>query len=103
VELPRMKSMYEKYRKEGFELIAIDQARDTEGARKFIGDKGLPYRFLENGEGKEEVVSAVFGIDSFPTSYLIDRSGNIVTVHVGFDEGDEAKYEHQVVALLKGR
>jgi peroxiredoxin len=103
VELPRLKSLYEKYRKEGFQLIAIDQARDTDSAKKFIRDNSLPYQFVENGEGKEEVVQALFGIDSFPTSYLIDRSGKIVTVHVGFDEGDETKYEKQISELLKTR
>jgi hypothetical protein len=81
-------------------LVVIDQARDTDNARKFISDNRLPYTFVENGEGEEEVVRALFGISSFPTSFLIDRSGKIVTVHVGFDEGDEAKYEKQVQGLL---
>jgi len=103
VELPRLKSMYEKHRTQGFRLIAIDQARDTENAQKFINDNELPYAFVENGEGKEEVVRALFGINSFPTSYLIDRSGKVVTVHVGFEEGDETRYEKQVLALLTGR
>jgi hypothetical protein len=103
VELPRLKSIYEKHRKDGFQLIVIDRARDTEGAQKFIRENSLPYKFVENGEGKDEIVRNLFGIESFPTSYLIDQSGKIVTVHVGFDEGDEIKYEKQIEALLKGR
>jgi hypothetical protein len=103
VELPRLKSVYEKHRKNGFQIVAIDRARDTEGARKFIRENALPYTFVENGEGKEEIVRDLFGIDSFPTSYLIDQTGKIVTVHVGFDEGDELNYEKQVEALLKIR
>ena len=103
MELPRLKPLYEKFRNEGFEIIAIDQTRDTENAKKFIGDNSLPYKFVENGEGKEEVVRALFGINSFPTSYLIDRAGKIVTVHVGFDEGDEAKYEKRILELLQSR
>jgi hypothetical protein len=95
--------VYEKHRKNGFQIVAIDQAGDTEGARKFIRENSLPYRFVENGEGKEEVVQELFGIDAFPTSYLIDQTGKIVTVHVGFDEGDELKYDKQVEALLKVR
>ena len=103
MELPRLKAVYEKYRDKGFQLIAIDRTRDTDNAVKFIRDNGLPYRFVENGEGKEEVVRALFGVSTFPTSYLIDTNGKIVRVHVGFDEGDEKEYEKQIAELLQSK
>lgn len=103
MELPRLKAVYEKLNGRGFQIVAIDRMRDTGSATKFIRDHNLPYRFVETGEGKEEVVKALFGIDSFPTSYLIDRQGRIVRVHVGFMEGDEKEYEKQIVELLDSR
>lgn len=100
MELPRLKAVYEKFRSQGFQLVAIDETRDTTNAQKFIRENNLPYRFVENGDGKEEVVQALFGVDSFPTSYLIDRDGKIVRVHIGFDKGDEREYEKQILELL---
>ena len=100
MELPRLKPLYEKLKPEGLEIIAIDLLRDTKNALEFIHGNQLPYTFLENGEGKEEVVKGLFGVRSFPTSFIIDQNGRIVRVHVGFDEGDEAKYEEQLHELL---
>jgi hypothetical protein len=100
VELPRLKAVYQKLKDRGFQIVAIDRMRDTDNATKFIRENSLPYRFVENGEGKEEFVKSLFGIDSFPTSYLVDRHGKIVRVHVGFDEGDEKQYEKYIVELL---
>ena len=100
MELPRLKPLYEKLKSKGLEIIAIDRSRDTDNALEFIRNNKLPYTFLENGEGKEEVVKGLFGVRSFPTSFVIDRDGKIIGVHVGFDEGDEAAYEEQLLELL---
>jgi len=100
VELPRLQPLYEKYRNQGFEIVAIDSTNDTERAQKFIADEKLSFTFLENGEDEAEVVSATFGVSSFPTTFVIDREGRILHVHVGFSEGDEDVLAGQIEALL---
>jgi len=101
VELPRLKPLFERLHDRGLEILVIDNVNDTEGAQKFIEEKNLPYRFLENGEGDEEVVRDLFGVRSFPTTYLIDETGKILHAHVGFEEGDEEKYEKEILKLLQ--
>lgn len=100
MELPRLQPLYEKYRDQGFEIVAIDGKRDTERAVKFIEDKGLTYTMLENGEGDDEIVRKVFDVRAFPTSYLIDREGRILFYHLGFEEGDEDTMEAEIEKLL---
>lgn len=100
MELPRLQPLYEKYKDQGFEIIAIDGKRDTERATKFIADKGLTYTFLENGEKEQEIARKVFGIRAYPTSYLIDREGRILFYHLGFEEGDEVKIEAEIGKVL---
>jgi peroxiredoxin len=51
VELPRLQPLYEQYKDQGFEVIAVEAKRDTERAKKFIEEKGLTYTLLENAEG----------------------------------------------------
>ena len=89
-----------KFKDRGFQILAVDRMRDTGKATKFIREKSLPFRFIEDGNGKEEFVVNLVGIHSFPTCYLIDRAGRILRVHVGFDEGDEKEYEKQIIELL---
>jgi len=102
VELPRLQPLYEKYKDRGFSIVAVEARRDTERAKKFIGENGLTYNFLETGEGDDDVVSNVFGVHTFPTSFIVDESGRIVFVHVGFSPGDEQTLEREIAALLGG-
>jgi len=100
VELPRLQPLFEKYNEQGFEVVAIERKQDTERATKFIEENGLTYTMLENGIDDNEIVRELFGVRSFPTSFLIDRDGKIMYFHLGFEEGDEDKIEKEILTLL---
>ncbi|MEE4271653.1 MAG: TlpA disulfide reductase family protein [Thermoanaerobaculales bacterium] len=100
MELPRLQPLYETYRDQGFNVVVVDGKRQTELAAKFIEKHGLTYTALENGEGDAEIVSSIFGVGSFPTSFLIARDGRIMYSHRGFEEGDEVKLAEEIETLL---
>ena len=100
MELPRLEPLHQSYKDKGLTIVAIERSRDTERAKKFIAENELTYRFLENGEGDAEVVRKTFGVTIFPTSFLIDREGRVIHVHVGFEAGDERELESQIRELL---
>ena len=100
MELPRLQPLYEKYRDQGFEIIAVDGKSDTERATKFIEEKGLTYTFLENGEGDNEIAGRVYKVRAFPSSFLIDRDGKVMYFHLGFEPGDEEYLEEEIQSLL---
>jgi len=100
VELPRLQPLYETYRDQGFEIIAVDGKRDTERATKFIEENDLTYTFLENGEGENEIAGSLYKVRAYPTSFLIDRDGKVMYVHLGFEPGDEEHLEEEIESLL---
>lgn len=100
MELPRLQKLFETYRNQGFEVVAVDAFRDTKQATKFIEDKGLSFTLLENGAEDAEVVSSMFGVYAFPTSLLVDREGRVMYAHLGFELGDEQKLEEEIRSLL---
>jgi peroxiredoxin len=100
VELPRLEPLWQKYRDKGFSVIAIEATRSREGAEKFFKDNKLTYHLLEADKDKL-AMKEQFGIKWFPTSYLIDKKGRIMMCHVGFEAGDEAKLEKEVLELSK--
>ena len=100
MELPRLQPLYEKYKDQGFEIIAVEGKRDTERATKFIEEKGLTYTMLENAEGDDEVVGNIFKVRAYPSSFLIDRDGKVMFFHLGFEEGDEVHLEEEIQSLL---
>ena len=100
MELPRLQPLYEQYKDQGFEVIAVEAKRDTERAKKFIEEKGLTYTVLENGEDDQEIVGSIFKVRSFPSSFLIDRDGKVMYFHLGFEAGDEEHLEEEIQSLL---
>jgi peroxiredoxin len=100
VELPRLQPLYEQYKDQGFEVVAVEAKRDTERAKKFIEEKGLTYMTLENGEDADEIVASIFKVRSFPSSFLIDRDGKVMYFHLGFEAGDEESLEDEIKTLL---
>jgi len=100
VELPRLEPIWQSYKEKGLTIVAVERSRDTDRAKKLIADNKLTFHFLENGEGDVEVVRKVFGVTTFPTSFLIDQEGRVVYVHVGFEAGDEKELETHIRSLL---
>ena len=100
MELPRLQPLYEKYKDQGFEIIAVDGKRDTKRATAFIEKNGLTYTMLENGEGEDEVSNALYKVLAYPSSFLIDRDGKVMFYHLGFEAGDEAHLEEEIQSLL---
>ena len=101
MELPRLQPLYDKYRDQGLEVVAIEARGDTERALAFIEEKGLTYTFLENGTDEADVVGQIFGIYGVPTSFVVDREGRVMYAHLGFELGDEAKLEEEIKTLLE--
>ena len=100
MELPRLQPLYETYKDQGFSVVVVDGKRQTDLATKFIEKHGLTYTALENGEDDAEVVKTVFGVQSFPTSFLIDRNGRVMYSHLGFEAGDEEHLAEEIESLL---
>lgn len=101
MELPRLEPLYQKYKDRGFRVVIIDGLNMTKAAQEFIAANKLTYTLLENGKDNAEIVRNLFGVTVFPTSFLIDRSGRIVRLHIGFEAGDEEKLEKEILALLE--
>ncbi len=100
MELPRLQKLFETYRNQGFEVVAVEAFRDTKQATTFIEDKGLSFTLLENGAEEAEVVSSLFGVYGYPTSLLVDREGRVMYAHLGFELGDEQQLEEEIRSLL---
>ena len=77
--------------------IAINVDREPERAQKFLADHPVGYPSASDPEGK---LPAVFGLQTMPTSYLIDRKGVVRYVHRGYHAGDDATIREHIRELL---
>jgi thiol-disulfide isomerase/thioredoxin len=92
VDIPKLKSLYEKYKSSGFEIIGMDsetigdeaEAPDPEfakqaeaRARQIVSTRGIAWTQAMN-DTAVPVAIKVFGVKALPTKVMIDREGRIV-------------------------
>ena len=80
--IPHLVDLYKKYREKGFEVIGVSVDKDAaEMVRRFTKSMDIPYPILI---GSEEVTRS-YAVTALPTTFLIDREGNIQERVIGFN------------------
>jgi len=86
-EIPYLNELNKKYKKDGLVVIgiALDQG-GPEKARKFVEENGVEYINLMGDEAMVEAFGKIPGlgpIQGIPTTFIIDRQGQICRRFVG--------------------
>jgi len=98
-EVPEFIRIYEKLKDDGLEIVAI--GLDAEGARvlrSFARDHQIPYPIVP---GTRNVVLDYGGIESIPTTFVIDHHGRVAEYFVGWRPA--SRLEESVERLLQKR
>jgi cytochrome c biogenesis protein CcmG, thiol:disulfide interchange protein DsbE len=98
-EMPAMEHVYQKYGKDGLQILAINSSiqDNRSNALAFTSQLGLsfPILFDENG-----IVSNSYKVRALPTSFFVDRQGIVRDVVIGGPMA-EALLEIRVQQLLE--
>ena len=81
----------------GLQVVGVNVDEDPLSARKFL--ERVPARFRV-GQDQGGRCPRAFGVQAMPSSYLIDRSGVVRYVHLGFRPEDAALLRGRVEQLL---
>ncbi len=74
-DIPNLKKMYDTYKDQGFELIAIYIQESDKKVASFAEHYELPYTVLLDPDGS---VAQTYGVRGVPTKVLIDKNGTIL-------------------------
>ena len=97
-EIPGYVALQKKYRDAGLVVVGVSLDRQGPGVvKRFVADQHVDYQIVM---GTDEIVAAFGGMDAIPTTFIIDRAGNIRDRKVGRE--DTAEYERRLLAYLKG-
>lgn len=96
-EIPGYIELMRRHGQEGLVIVGIslDQA-GPDVVKAFAGKAGINYPIVM---GDDAVVAAFGGVEGIPTTFLIDRQGQIRDRKVGAEE--TASYERKVIAVLR--
>lgn len=95
---PWLNQMQERYGEDGFKVIGINVDKDKALAAKFLEHVPASFDIAYDPEGE---VADLYSLKVMPSSYLIDRKGNLVHAHKGFKSSDGSRMEDMIRKLLK--
>lgn len=93
---PWMQDLYEKYRQNGFEIVAVGVDKDHQSALKFLGEIHPAFTVVFDSTGD---LAKRFGLDAMPTSFIYNRNGRLALQNRGFRQ-DEADSLDGVISRL---
>ncbi|OGU47899.1 MAG: hypothetical protein A2X68_07270 [Ignavibacteria bacterium GWC2_56_12] len=80
-EIPAFMEVYDRYRKQGVEIIGVSlDEGGWEDITPFVKRYQISYSVVL---GNAKVSRTWGGIEAIPTTFIIDKNGNIVDQHVG--------------------
>lgn len=77
-ELPNVLKAYEKYHSKGFDVVGISLDIDKARLTGFVQQQKMGWRQYFDGKGGTNKLAAKYGVQSIPTTYLLDGEGKII-------------------------
>lgn len=82
------------------EIIAINLDEEKSVAENFLKTNTADFKVMFDPDG---VLAEKYQVDGMPSSYLVDRDGNIVKHHVGFFSEKKTDYENDIKKVLNSQ
>lgn len=93
---PELVMLYAKYKEKGFEIFGVAADTRKDWWLKAIKEDGLTWINVSDLRGDKNRAALMYGVTGYPTNYLIDRNGIIISKNLS---GKELK--DKVDELLK--
>lgn len=98
--IPEIEEMRGEFPASDFQIIAINLDQKTKKAKRFLKKNPIGYPSASDPKGR---LPEKFGVETMPTSFLIDRDGVIRYVHRGFKRGDGSRLRSEIRSLLEDK
>jgi cytochrome c biogenesis protein CcmG/thiol:disulfide interchange protein DsbE len=95
-EMPAIQQVYDRYREQGFTVLAVNQQEGATQVGPFADQMGLTFPILMDRDGS---VSARYQVNGLPSTFFVDRAGVVQNVTLG-GPMTAAFIESQVTGLL---
>jgi cytochrome c biogenesis protein CcmG/thiol:disulfide interchange protein DsbE len=96
IEIPWFIEFEQKYKDRDFAVLGVSFDDDGwKSVRPYIASHKINYRIMI---GTEKMSQLYGGVDSLPTTFIVDRQGRIAAQHVGLV--DKSDYQNEILKLL---
>ncbi len=98
IALPELEKLRKEFPSSKFQVLSVNLDRDLDKARRFLRNHDVNYPSGSDPEGR---IADSYGLDTMPSSYLIDSRGVVRYVHRGFRAGDIDEIRQHIRKLLR--
>lgn len=97
IEIPWFIAFEKQYKDRGFAVVGVAMDEDGwEVVKPYIETRQVNYRVVM---GDDVVAQLYGGVESLPTTFLIDREGRVASVHIGLVS--KKTYQHDIDLLME--
>jgi len=79
-EMPSMEKLYSRMEGQDFAMLAVDLQENEDQVRRFVDTAGYSFPVLLDSSGR---TGAAYQVSGIPTTYIIDKQGNVLARVVG--------------------
>jgi len=97
ISFPLLEKLYQDYKDQDFVIVAINMDEEQDRAETFLIHYPASFEILRDAEAKW---AETYGVETMPTSFIIDKKGVVREIHHGFAKADIIEIEHTVKQLL---
>jgi peroxiredoxin len=96
IEIPWFVEFEKQYKDRGFAVIGVSMDEDGwDAVRPYLAHSNINYRVVVG----DDIVGQLYGgVDSLPTTFMIDREGRVANVHLGLVS--KSDYRDDIEKLL---
>lgn len=96
-EMPLLEKMHKDYKDAGFVLLGVNVDAEAADRDKFLTETPVTFPILDDSQN---TATEIFGVEAMPSTYFVDKNGNLAHLHKGYKPGEEADYIAVVKKLL---
>ena len=96
-EMPALEHVAERYRMRGLEVIGVSADEKAADAREYADALGISFRIVHDAT---DSIQKAYQVGGLPTTYIIDKNGNIVSKTLGAKAWDDSAHAREFEKLL---
>jgi len=97
LEMPSMEKLYQEFKEQGLEIVAVNFMESPGPVREFVKEQGFTYPILMDGKSR---IAESYGVMRLPETVLIGRRGNLLGKSAGYKDWYKPAVREFVSLLL---
>lgn len=98
LEMPSMEKLYQEFKGDGLEIVAVNFMEGEKAIEPFIKENGFTFPVLLDKKGE---IAQSYGVHALPVTFLIRRNGNLLAKSIGYKDWHAEKMRQFFISLLK--